>query len=239
MTAQSYDQLIDRLQKVMMDDYVSVHPGKNPLSVSFSSISTSQLAYMLGQYTLFPRHIVLFLCAAQEKAKKEGWDNVASELERNIGQELGSETDSTPHYDLLVKGIKERVGTDVRRVKPSVATIQFTDGMLRAMRSDDVSYALGSAYATECSAVPELRIVVKAIRVLFKRKDSEDLGSALTVFFRNHLGDWEPSHEGLLRENLADYLMPERHVAFEQGFRKVMSTMDEWWNGMYEESKTK
>jgi len=238
MTTQNYDELMERLQTAMMNDYVAVHQGKNPLSINLPNISTNQLAYQLGQYVLFPRHIVLFLSAAQEKAKNAGWADVVSELERNIDQELGSETDGKPHYDLLIEGVNERLGIDLRRVKPSGATIQFTDNMLRATRSDDVSYVLGGTYATECSAVPELRIVVRAVKELFKRKESGELGPLLTVFFRKHLGDWEPSHEGLLREHLADYITPNQYTPFEQGFRQVMSTMDTWWNGIYEESRT-
>ncbi len=239
MATQQYDGLMDRLQTAMMNDYVAVHQGKNPLSITLSNISTNQLAYQLGQYVLFPRYIVLFLSAAQEKAEKAGWADVASELERNIGQELGSETNHKPHYDLLVEGLNERLGIDLRSVKPSSATIQFTDNMLHAARSEEAAYALGSTYATECSAVPELRIVVRAVKELFKRKESAELGPALTVFFRKHLGDWEPSHEGLLRESLTDYLTPNQYALFEQGFRQVMSTMDYWWKGIYEESLTK
>ncbi len=239
MEAQQYDRFLDRLQTTMMNDHIAVHQGKNPLSINLTDISTSQLAYQLGQYVLFPRHIVLFLSAAQEKAKKAGWVDIVSELERNIGQELGSESDGTPHYDLLIEGIKERLGIDLQRVKPSGATIQFTDEMLRAARSDNIAYVLGSTYATECSAVPELRIVVRAVKELFKRNEIGELGPLLTQFFRNHLGDWEPSHEGLLRESLTNYLAPNQYTLFEQGFRQVMSTMDVWWKGIYEESLTK
>lgn len=235
---ETYDNLITRLQQAMTEDYVAVHMQKNPVAAHLADSSPEMLIYQLGQYTLFPRHIVGFLARAYTKAYDAGWPMVAQELARNIGQEVGSDTDGLSHYELLAKGIEERTKLDVLKVQPSPATNTFVQGMIQAFDHPDSTYVLGATYATECSAVPELRIVVRGVRKLFKDvTGSQELGDKLRTFFHNHLGFWEPSHEGLLRETMGEYLQSQQYPLFEQGFHDVMKTMDTWWHGLYRESQ--
>jgi len=237
MTQEAYEDLISRLQRAMMDDHVAVHMQKNPVALHLQDSSPEMLVYQLGQYTLFPRHIVGFLSRAYTKAYDAHWPLVAQELARNIGQEVGSDTAGLSHYELLAKGIEDKTQLHILDMDPSDATKLFIQRMIAAFDQPDPAYVLGTTYATECSAVPELRIVVRGIRTLFHRLNgSEELGDKLRTFFQKHVGIWEPSHEGGLRETGEEYLQPSHYVAFEHGFHDVMDTMDRWWNDVYKES---
>ena len=236
-TTEQYEGLINKLQTAMMNDYVAVHMQKNPMAIHLGNASPQMLAHQLGQYTIFPRHIVGFLSRAYAKAYDAHLPSVAQELARNIGQEVGSDTDGMSHYELLARGIEDKTGLDILKIDPSPATGGFIDGMKTAFDHKEIAYVLGATYATECSAVPELRIVVRGVRTLFQHhNNSEELGDKLRTFFQKHLGIWEPSHEGGLRETIQEYLLPSQYPSFETGFRDIMKTMDTWWLGMYEES---
>lgn len=241
MVQETYENLVARLQRAMMDDHVAVHMQKNPVAVHLHDASPDMLVHQLGQYTLFPRHIVRFLSQAYTTAYDAHWPHVAQELARNIGQEVGSDTAGLSHYELLAGGIEDKTGLNILQLDPSDATRTFVEQMMANFdQSHDPAFVLGAAYATECSAVPELRIVVRGVRTLFHHLNgSEELGDKLRTFFQKHLGVWEPSHEGGLRETVAEYLQPPQYPTFEQGFRDVMKTMDTWWDGLYGESLSK
>ena len=47
-----------------------------------------EAAYVVEQYTFFPRAIVGLLCAARDAAREQGWQELDVELTRNLGEEL-------------------------------------------------------------------------------------------------------------------------------------------------------
>ncbi len=233
------NQFIENLSKIMINDYVAVNELKNPIVDNLNNLTQEQIAYIIAQYSIFPKNIVRFLTNARDGAKKSKWNEVAVELTRNLGEECGTETNGTPHYELLVSGIKNGIKSDIKNTKLFIATKEFITRMNKLTKNKDVCYSLGSIYACECSAVPELRIVLKIVNRLFKEingKEIED-GTVLKKFFDKHLNTWEPGHEEGLRINVLKYIGSNRDLKkFEKGFREVMITMDKWWNRLYKEA---
>src|SRR3989338_4576011 len=158
----THTKLTEELKSAMRTEYHSVN-SKNPVARGLKSISTQGLQNAISQYIFLPRNIVPFLYLARDKARADGWKEVADELTRNMGEELGTETNGVTHYDMLLKGLSEGIDTtlecSLRELQPSLATKVFIEGMEAIMNGSRAPHVLGGTYALESSAVPELGIV--------------------------------------------------------------------------------
>ncbi len=96
------------LRGAMMREYDAVHRRRNPVAAALVSIDTASLAYVLAQYTPFPRAITTFLGNVRDTARAQGAHEIADEMEENIGEERGSGTEGVPHYDILIGGIARK-----------------------------------------------------------------------------------------------------------------------------------
>ena len=246
------DNFLASLRKAMREDYLAVNKRKNPVAVNVNAVTSDQLLYLTGQYSLFPKNIISFLRAAQEIALANNWEAAGDELERNIGEEYGSKTEGVPHYDMLVRGISQELGhylgytpvsdleKRLRILEASPAMGTFLTRMPEIVGNADPLYALGGTYALEASAVPELVIVRMAVSKLIESSTGIPMAREgyLGKFFDAHLRVWEPGHEEGLRTTSAEYLTaPETAVPFEAGFRDTLKSMDEMWRGLYDEIK--
>ncbi|MBI4170220.1 MAG: DUF3865 domain-containing protein [Candidatus Aenigmarchaeota archaeon] len=235
-----YAGTVERLDKSMMDDYISMDKNRNPVFLNRTASSNNQLAYAVGQYAAaLPRNIVSFLYSARDTARRSGWQYVDTELTRNMGEELGTETRGLTHYMILAKGIEEGIGLDVLGVQPSGNTLHFVHEMEDITTNDDAPYVAGGAFALESTAVSELEIVSGLLNELFMRlKGSQIPEGILRDFMHMHIHDWEPGHVAGLKGSCGKYIqLPAQCENFEAGFRDVMRTMDKWWIGLYEESR--
>ncbi|MBI4162385.1 MAG: DUF3865 domain-containing protein [Candidatus Aenigmarchaeota archaeon] len=233
----NFKALAETLNKSMMSDHVCVSKDRNPVFIAKNKMLPDQLACVLGQYTLFTKNVVHFLYAARNTARLAKWKSVDVELTRNLGEELGTETECITHNNMLILGIKETVGVDLSTIVSNEATKIFIDKMTAIMSDKKVSYASGAAYALECSAIPELRIVIELVKDLANMKTgSAKLSNRLQSFFDDHLNVWEVAHESYLKEACRNYIDENNALEFQSGFEAVMETMDEWWLGLKEES---
>jgi len=219
----TFDDLTSRLNKAMTEEYVAVNKDTNPIAKT--ELSKDQLEYVIGQYSIFPKNITSFLYEAREKARQAGWKDADIELTRNLGEELGTETNGVPHYKWLLNCVKADFDLDLSGIKPSPSTNAFIESMTAAMANPQPSYVMGAIYACESSAVPELKIVRDIASPI-----PED--GKLKGFFERHINNFEIGHEDKLRRACEPHVSEE---PFEQGFRDVMEIMDEWWNGLYDE----
>lgn len=237
----TYSEFVDGLRKSMLDDYIAVSSRRNPVATQLNGMCPDSLAYVIQQYSWFPRKIVSFLCEARAVTRAAGWHRADRELTRNLGEELGSETEGTPHAEVLLRGLERGLGLEtVRDVQPTAGTLRFLAKMRESFAStEDVACVAGAAYALEASAVPELDIVWRVVRhyAMLKVRDQGHDYRTLAVFFDLHLNVWEPGHEAGLRKACRTQLegIVERNE-FEAGFRRVMAQMDEWWIALATES---
>jgi len=240
---QQYNERTEAMKSAMVKEYVSVNPEANPVANLIMSDET--LRGVIRQYTLFPATIVSFLRAAQEGTARAGWGDVASELERNISEELGSESDDKIHYDILRQAMQETLSMDIRGISASPATREFIRGMREAVNDADPAYVLGAVHALEATAVPELQIVRSLVDRAAKACGRE-LSPTMKYFFDLHINDLEIGHEGRLRDEGSKYLnsavlfqerLQEALNRYETGFRRTMEVMDRWWKSLAAEAK--
>lgn len=234
-----FDDLVGKLNKAMTGKHVAVNKDRNPVYTGRKGMGEDQLIYVLGQYSKFPENIPYFLFAARDSARRAGWATVDTELTRNIGEELGTETEGATHYRMFVSGFDETLHLDISGIAAKSATNSFISSMMKSMKNSDTAYVAGAAYATESSAVPELGILVELTKDLAElRTGSRELSPRFQRFFDNHTDIWEVGHENKLRDACRDYITNQSQRAkFKGGFESVMKTMDYWWKGLYAETR--
>lgn len=226
--------LFETLTHLMMTAYLLFDRAKNP--VIAMATTTERLTHALGQYSILPREIVKILTLAQARAVTEEWQSVVDDLARNLAEECGRDTYNKSHYQILVDGVAQDLGLDIRTIEAHEATQHFIASVYAGLNHKDARYALGVVYALECSAVPELRIVYELVSNL-STQTSQTIGEALQDFFDRHLAVWEPGHEAGLRLAAKKYLHSDaEYTSFRDGFLATIQAMENWWQGMADES---
>ena len=230
------------LRQGMLERHTAVNATTNPVAKMLGTLTGTQLEYIIGQYSLFPAKIVAFLYAARDRARATGWHAVADELTRNMGEELGTESDGVTHYEMLLSGIAELSDTELyakwKGLSASPATGAFLKRIETAISSTNMAYAAGATYALESSAVPELVIVRNLLENFLNAYDAVISGK-LQTFFDMHLGTWEPGHEQGLHGAIPEHLAQDEVGSFRTGFEEVMDAMDAWWAGLADEATSK
>uniref|UniRef100_D0VWS1 CADD-like protein of unknown function n=2 Tax=Nostoc punctiforme (strain ATCC 29133 / PCC 73102) TaxID=63737 RepID=D0VWS1_NOSP7 len=226
-----FNHLTKQLNQLLAQDYVAFSITENPVVQMLSQASFAQIAYVMQQYSIFPKELVGFTELARRKALGAGWNGVAQELQENIDEEMGSTTGGISHYTLLADGLEEGLGVAVKNTMPSVATSKLLRTVL-SLFDRQVDYVLGATYAIEATSIPELTLIVKLVEWLHEGAIPKDL----QYFFSKHLDEWEIEHEAGLRTSVAAYIQPEEFGEFAAGFRAMIDAMQVWWQELAQEA---
>lgn len=226
-----FNHLTKQLNQLLAQDYVAFSITENPVVQMLSQASFAQIAYVMQQYSIFPKELVGFTELARRKALGAGWNGVAQELQENIDEEMGSTTGGISHYTLLADGLEEGLGVAVKNTMPSVATSKLLRTVL-SLFDRQVDYVLGATYAIEATSIPELTLIVKLVEWLHEGAIPKDL----QYFFGKHLDEWEIEHEAGLRTSVAAYIQPEEFGEFAAGFRAMIDAMQVWWQELAQEA---
>jgi hypothetical protein len=229
------NEIFAELHAIMMTLFTCLKVNTNVASCSKEEINLSRV---LMQYSLFPKNIVSMLDEARKVAKLRGWGSVEAELNRNIGEELGSDSSGVPHYLLLASAMRQEFDLEIWTAVPETATDRFIDSMRSALRDANPFYVMGVTYALECTAVPELQVVIHLVQYLASQRDNATLHPETVSFFDRHLGVWEPGHEAELKKAIDPYLTNEmvKTESFKSGFLQVMHIMERWWHELTREA---
>ncbi|NEU79800.1 DUF3865 domain-containing protein [Nostoc sp. UIC 10630] len=226
-----FNHLTKQLNQLLAQDYVAFSITENPVVQMLSQASLAQIAYVMQQYSIFPKELVGFTELARRKALDAGWSGVAQELQENIDEEMGNTTQGISHYTLLADGLEEGLGVAVKNTMPSVATSKLLRTVL-SLFDRQVDYVLGATYAIEATSIPELTLIVKLVNWLHEGAMPKDL----QYFFSKHLDEWEIEHEAGLRTSVAAYIQPEEFGEFAAGFRAMIDAMQVWWQELAQEA---
>ncbi|MFN6569040.1 DUF3865 domain-containing protein [Dendronalium sp. ChiSLP03b] len=226
-----FNYLTKRLNQLLAQDYVAFSSTKNPVIQILHQTSSAQIAYVMQQYSIFPKELVCLTDLARHKALVTGWNGVAQELTENIAEEMGSTTQGIPHYTLLAQGLEEGLGVPVKNTIPSIATSKLLT-TLQLLFAQQLTYVLGATYAIEATSIPELSLIAQLVEWLLEGAMPQDLA----YFFNKHLNEWEIEHETDLRTAVAAYIQPEQFTEFEAGFRAMINAMELWWQELAQEA---
>jgi hypothetical protein len=218
--------------------------------INEGKLNSSEVEETLSQYSLLPRQIVQFLFAGASRL--QGWEAVATELHRNIGEEEGSRTDEIPHYIILKDALLKELALDITNVHPAEGTKRFLNAIEKGLSEQSAAFAAGMLYALEDSAVPELAVVANIINkyaLLVGQSEPIDLVRmsrdyklnamsseaekyCLNLFFASHMLDFEIGHKNRLASAIQSHISQEDIQALEEGFEYVLDEMDMWWGSL-------
>lgn len=248
-------KIFEKLEISLEQQHRSMSEESNPVLVRLKSnhLASSAAMVVLGQYSLLPATIVEFLQIGANRLHY--WPEIKTELERNIGEELGSRTAGLSHYSILKDALVREVGVDVSDIRSLSCTNYFLTVIRRGLSERSPAFITGMLYALEDSAIPELGIVASVINMyadligqpnepinlsaLREKKRSADTPRnasgpyTLDVFFAAHMLDFEVGHQKRLASALKEYINSPTDIQnFEDGFEFVLAEMDLWWDAL-------
>ncbi|OAJ33701.1 hypothetical protein A0O36_02102 [Piscirickettsiaceae bacterium NZ-RLO1] len=89
----------------------------------------------------------------------------------------------------------------------------------------EVSYIVGTLYATKAKAIEELLMLRKIILSLSKG----NLSNTLHVLLNEHINKWKITHLESLNSSIYKYLSPEDYGLFRLGFTDMILGFHAWW----------
>jgi hypothetical protein len=240
-------------------DHPSMSLHRNPVLARLREglFTAEEVGEVLGQYSLLPATIVEYLMIGATRLRD--WKKVKAELERNVGEELGTRTESLSHYVILKSALSKELRLDISEARPSESTEHFLDSVRQELSKRPLAFVAGMLYGLEASAIPELTIVAEILNeyallaglkqpintsaMTPRVKGSEPSGLrnnryslnsfSLNSFFALHLLDFEIGHKQELASALEEYIKTATdRQSFEAGFEYVLNQMDEWWNAL-------
>lgn len=223
---------------------------RNPVlaRIKHNPVVARNVAQVLGQYSLLPATIVEFLKIGEDRLFQ--WEAVREELQRNIGEELGSRTKGQTHYEILKTSANRELGLLLSDAVPTPDTDKFLNQIRQDLFVRPRSYAAGMLFALEASAVPELTVVAHVINkyaeaignvenpITLSEQDWKNASDpsghyTLNSFFAAHLFDFEVGHKDRLAETLEKHLKSsDEIVGVQEGFESVLCIMDHWWDNL-------
>ncbi|MEV0064570.1 DUF3865 domain-containing protein [Nocardia sp. NPDC050718] len=230
MTEQDY---FTRARVVIHYDHIAVDPARNPAIKAAATLSPAQLGWMIAQYTFLTKAIVGILSTAKENLSC--WPEAATELERNIAEELGDGHPDREHFTMFKRGLEDELGIAVSAAVRWPVTETFLGALTRAMSDHRPFVVAGAVYSIEATAVEELKIVRTLIGEYARLSGNLVVrpDGLIHKFLESHICGFEPQHEMGLRQVVGGRLRAEndgRH--FLAGCKMVMRAMDNWWAGL-------
>ena len=243
-------RLFRRLNRSLGCCHPSMSDERNPVLVIIDGqeIEIGKIRDILAEYSLLPGRIVEFLSTGMSRVRM--WPDVTRELERNIGEELGSRTNARSHYDILRDALLNELQLDVSDMTPSCGSARLLRSLRDGLTVEPPAFVGGVLYGLEASAIPELTIVAQAINAYARLRDFQtdpiDLVRlttpteennhrdykelSLNSFFAAHLKDFEVGHRDGLAKAFGECITLSHDVSnFEAGFEHALEAMDEWW----------
>ncbi len=249
----SVEALLNETLPDILKKHAAFDEQRNPVlaQIKHKPVMTRNVARVLGQYSLLPATIVEFLKIGETRLIE--WQTVREELQRNIGEELGSRTHGQTHYEILNTSANRELGLLLSDAVPTPGTIQFLNQIRQGLLVQPHSYAAGILFALEASAVPELTVVAHVINkyaeligsvenpITLSEEDWKNAAGSpgttsqytLNGFFAAHLFDFEIGHKDRLAETLEEYIRTSHEMAgLQKGFESVLCIMDRWWENL-------
>ena len=245
-----FTESVSQLDQSLQTQYAAMSETLNPviLRLDEGSLSESELGAILGQYSILPARIIEFLSLGAERLRH--WPKVKQELRRNIGEEMGSRTDKTSHYEILRNALRQEVGLNITDSTLNAATNRFLESVRRGLSNQPKAFVAGVIYGLEASAIPELTVVAKlinqyasfsgknapidlaAMSQCVNQRSDRDMGGSLNLdtFFAIHLQDFEVGHRDGLVDSLKLYIEDSDCESFKAGFEYLLNNMERWWS---------
>lgn len=254
----AFTESVNQLDQSLQTQYAAMSETRNPVILGLNEglLSAPELAAILGQYSVLPARIVEFLSLGAERLRN--WPKVKQELERNIGEEMGSRTGERSHYEILQDALWQELELDITDSSPTAATHRFLENVRKGLSNKPEAFVAGVIYGLEASAIPELTVVARLINHYAScsgktapidlaamsqhssQRSNSDMGKSFNLdsFFVIHLQDFEVGHRNGLAHSLEGHIEDSACKLFEAGFEYLLNEMEQWWSDLAKPTKS-
>lgn len=245
--------LLNKTLPDTLNRHAAFDEQRNPVLARIKNkpVGAGDVAKVLRQYSLLPATIVEFLKIGETRLFE--WQTVREELQRNIGEELGSRTKGQTHYEILNTSANRELGLLLSDAVSTADTDKFLNQIRQDLFVQPHSYTAGMLFALEASAIPELTVVAHVINkyaelignvenpITLSEQDWKNAAGSsgvtshytLNGFFAAHLFDFEIGHKDRLAHTLENYIRtPHEMAGLQEGFESVLCIMDRWWEDL-------
>lgn len=225
--AHTYSELV-----VELEDYLNgcLSADKNPVVVGLPTYSPGKVVNIIKEYSQFSNEAIHMLLDARIRTYK--WRSLAKEIDRNIEEEKGLETNGVPHLIIMQRGYSEGLGFDSNYYSPSEATCTFLKNMRRIFQSNQSVYLAGAILALEATANPEFYVLDKLVTSYLGRMGGIK-NKNLVDYIEGHKV-FEVEHKDGLIHAIQPHVHRKDFEEFASGYMTVCNVMSDWWKQLHE-----
>jgi hypothetical protein len=217
--AATYKQLVEFLESFTNKEFV-LGVGQNPI-LRRRDLHPSEYVWALKEYSQFSSEAIHMLIDA--RLHIHDWPVLAAEIDRNVEEEKGSQTNGIPHLETMRLGYINGMGFDPTKHEPSFATKRFLSTMRHIFRQKNNPHIAGALLAFESVANPEFH----AIDELYKQSGAQE-NADMRAYIDGHK-EFEIGHKDGLVKAIEPYITPPRYEEFAAGYLEVCRVMSDWW----------
>ncbi|MGD1842968.1 MAG: DUF3865 domain-containing protein [Thermonemataceae bacterium] len=238
----AYAPCVEALKALVANEFKALSLATNPITAQVEQLSNGQLAFIIIEYAGFSQQAIHFLLDAM--IRTHDWPKLYEEIQENIEEEKGKETEGIPHLEMMRQGYKIDLGldTDIEDVVYSAVTYAFLKKMRRIFNHNDNAFLAGALLALEGTAIQEFHILDKMVKTYDERKGNGLVNApniTLTNLYIDGHKDFEIEHEAHLFEAVKPYIQEDNVHKMVRGYLNVAITMNVWWEQLYAESYRK
>lgn len=226
------------LQDIARQAFPKLQAHSNPIRINVRNWSEPELAFLIGEYSRFATAAVHMLFDAQIRLHS---GELSLELQRNIGEELGSQSGGIPHLELMRSGYRSELGLDTDAVEATALTREFIDRLSAVFCSANRSFLAGALLAFETVAVDEFRVVAAMIYRFGELRAVTLAPESLTArYIAGHVSltadddgnDPEMEHYLGMLNAVGASVEPSEYPEVARGFLAVCLELEAWWDAL-------
>lgn len=238
--SKAYEACVSLLKDLICTDFKALTVESNPITVNIEAFSDSQLAFIITEYAGFSQEAIHMLLDAM--IRSHNWPQLYAEIQENIDEEKGKDTQGVPHLEIMRQGYRIDLGIETEEKDYSEITTAFLRDMRKIFNNKDNAFLAGALLALEGTAIYEFHILDKIIKEYDRRKGSgllEKSVDTLTNLYIDGHKDFEIGHEAHLREAISPYIHRDNIHKLVKGYLNVCFIMNLWWEQLALESYRK
>lgn len=229
-TFSDYRSLVRSLEGYVIE-CLDLEHKQNPVVKRLSELNKNEVRWVIKEYSQFSNEAIHMLLDARLRTHE--WPKVAEEIDRNIDEEKGKETQGVPHLEIMRKGYQISLSFDVNFYEPAAATKKFIHEMRRIFRKKENAYLAGALLAFESVSIPEFYVLDSLLEKWEKENGILTRNEYTSDYVKGHKF-FEVGHKEGLLQAIEPYIESSRAGNFAAGYLAVCVTISNWWNDLSE-----
>lgn len=223
-----FKELVEHLEEMVERDS-ALHHHKNPFIQRINTLTSDDVKKIVQEYSQFSNESIHMLMDARVRVHE--WDKLAKEVDRNIEEEKGLETQGVPHLEIMRKGYQAEFGFDVNSHEPLAITVEMIAELKKVFRTKNNAFLAGALLAFESISIPEFHILDSLV-LLYEKQTGTYRNWELGRYIDGHKL-FEIGHkDGLMHAIDGRIETGLDRAEFISGYLQVCISVSNWWKNL-------